>query len=426
MSFKKKYCFCYLGIIFVNDCPIQPYIPVFLIIGGLAGLIKIMLCITENVVRKKSSSILPRVRHPKLAVWSWWIGNLLFNLLMVVWVIAGSYWVYGTYMEIIGNNFASCNSFLYKFSFAFVTCSYIFLLLTFSCMCFMAGASMHKTSLQGRGGATAATTPSNPPPPEVSSSGHLNSAPLPEVTPPRHPPSVPNLNLDTTTDSLAVEIIPEDNARTNGRFRTANGINGNMHLTLRQEEGPIPAVVIGESLGSAVVHSSMCSLTTPSPHIPLSPPPTAHSGLRSQRSYSQSNARSYPMSRQQLSPVYTNFPGPTPNARPFQHMFDGPPSHPLQLRRQASFGPNDMRLRPPLHTATSCSVIRPAKSFSQMHGDSQKDLDRPHSIPHLYGPQSSELDQRYCCHSNAGNLCESNRSSLYSTSQLDGFSITAV
>ncbi len=435
---------------YLDDCPLEPYIPVFLIIGGLAGLIKVMLLITESVVRKKSASIMPRVRHLKLVLWMWRTGNLLFNLLMVVWVIAGSYWVYGTYMEMISDGFTSCNVFLYKFAFAFVTCSYIFLLMMFSCMFFLAGASLRKAALREGEGET--TPPPSPPPPETTPT-HSTPPPTPppETTPlmQPNPNDVINLNLQMPSNlpSFPEEAEEEEAALADEggnetrRFGTGNEVgmrNGNMESErmVAREGSTLATLSVGEGLANgndiitAPAHSSMGNLSRGPSHFPQAPP-TSTTAPSHQRTYSHSSSRGY-HSHQHLLPVDVEIQSPT---TPLYENFPNPSHQPHPFRRMASFGSNEvgMHLRQP---ASSFSVMRGAVSFSPMVSQSgegsatQKGMNRPRSIPYLHESQHAyEMDQRYCCQGNrnlAESGCESTESSLYNTSQLDGFSITAV
>ena len=430
---------------FVNNCPFQPYIPVFLIIGGLAGLIKIMLLITESVVRKRSASVLSRVHHPKLALWTWRIGNLAFNLLMLVWVVAGSYWIYGSFKHITSNEYASCDPFLYKFAFAFVTGSYIFLILMFSCMCFMAGTSLKKTTPREVGGENPTRSPSNQLPPPSLEATPPNPAPHPH-------PSRPNLNLDSEAplnpQRLPVVVVEEEaSLELPRRFGMGNGAQGmgsgpgmgnrsieNGHRVISS------STLASESGGrvAATVHGSMGSLTGPAAHSPLTTPTTTTlAGCYYHGNY---NSRSH-HNHQQLPPFDYELPGPTPSSAHALGSSPTYPCHQLHPFRQTSFSCSHdtcAQLRPPpLHTAASFSTMRGAKSSSpiitpqpqlpEAGNPAHKGMNRPCSSPHLLYDEESRsrvVEPRY---GNLGDsMCESNCSSLYNTSHLDGFSITAV
>lgn len=58
---------------------------------------------------------------------------------MLGWVLAGSYWVYSNYREVVTTNYATCNELLYKFSFSIVTATHILLLLVICCVFCMTG-----------------------------------------------------------------------------------------------------------------------------------------------------------------------------------------------------------------------------------------------------------------------------------------------
>ena len=142
------------GVVYVKHCPLQPLVPIFLIIGGLSGILKNIFLIIESVIRRRSTSF-PREQHSKYIVCGWRSFNFLFNLFMLGWIIAGSCWIYSIYKQVTEANFSSCNELLYKFSFAIVTCSYVLLLVMFCCTCCLGGClsrNKHPASSSTDGG----------------------------------------------------------------------------------------------------------------------------------------------------------------------------------------------------------------------------------------------------------------------------------
>ncbi len=122
------------GALHTGECPIEPYIPIFLIVGGSSGVIKNVTLILESVVRRTRRLQLHSQRA-KFATYTWRVVNLIFNLFMLAWVIAGSYWVYHVYNDVNDTHFESCDELLYKFAFGILTCSYILLVLMLTCTC---------------------------------------------------------------------------------------------------------------------------------------------------------------------------------------------------------------------------------------------------------------------------------------------------
>ena len=128
----------------MSDCPLQPLLPIFLIIGGLSGVVKTVLLLCENIVRKNAAAISSRVRHTKFLIGVWRISSLLFNVFVLCWIATGSYWVFSVYHQVLSTDYATCDIVLYKISFSFVTCSYVLLLLIFSWTAFLAITALKK------------------------------------------------------------------------------------------------------------------------------------------------------------------------------------------------------------------------------------------------------------------------------------------
>lgn len=105
----------------------------------MSGILKNILLIIENIVQRYSDRLAPHVKHTKHIVYVWRAFNLLFNLFMLAWTIAGSYWVYHVYTEVTNSGYSQCIELVYKFAFGIVTSSYILLLLTCMCVCCCAG-----------------------------------------------------------------------------------------------------------------------------------------------------------------------------------------------------------------------------------------------------------------------------------------------
>ena len=103
-------------------------------------------------MKRNSRSLTSRVKHSKYYVLTWRIANLIFNLFMLAWIIAGSYWVYHIYRKVNSTEYETCNELLYKFAFGIVTSSYILLVLICCCTCCCAGVCLrrHKNSSRDR------------------------------------------------------------------------------------------------------------------------------------------------------------------------------------------------------------------------------------------------------------------------------------
>ena len=148
----ENYEFCALhfaGSVYVFDCPLEPKIPIFLIVGGISGMLKNVFLIVENVLKRHSRTLSHRFKKHKWIVYVWRAVNLVFNLFVLAWIICGSYWIFNLYSTVHGNDFATCNELLYKFGFSIVISSYILLLLMCCCTCVCAGICLRRNKERG-------------------------------------------------------------------------------------------------------------------------------------------------------------------------------------------------------------------------------------------------------------------------------------
>ncbi|CAH2324917.1 Hypothetical predicted protein [Pelobates cultripes] len=103
-----------MGAIYKDDCAIQPYIPIYLIVGGAAHFLGFSLiffrlaCQTFNIFLEGLTS-----------------------LLSFVWFISGSVWVFSVYTKYEGQ----CNQHLYLFAFGILLVQYVQIGLLMICSC---------------------------------------------------------------------------------------------------------------------------------------------------------------------------------------------------------------------------------------------------------------------------------------------------
>uniref|UniRef100_A0A3Q1FF77 Uncharacterized protein n=1 Tax=Acanthochromis polyacanthus TaxID=80966 RepID=A0A3Q1FF77_9TELE len=101
-----------------DDCPLQPYIPIYLIVGGTFSLlVPLLSCLS---CAKKPA--------PLYLVW-----NLLVSSFVFAWFIAGNVWIYSIYPPNYNKNSTTinvdpyCDKTLYLFAFWITTAGYILL-----------------------------------------------------------------------------------------------------------------------------------------------------------------------------------------------------------------------------------------------------------------------------------------------------------
>lgn len=390
----------------MGECPLQPLIPLFLVLGGLSGLVKNVLLITENIVKQKSSTISSRIRHPKLLIRIWRVGNFLFNLFLFAWVIGGSYYVYSIYREVVTTDYSTCNVILYKFAFSIVTCSYVILVLVFTCTFVIAGASLRRMKTH--------TTP-----PQTRENGQ--NAASADGTRSEADGELENVvSVEYSERGFEVEGVAGEGVVSDVETQEGGGGGGGGGGTGREEEDSFPptsSAVVRESLDvSAMADMDQQAVST--------------GNLTSHRPQSSELRLAVHSSEQQLRPdMQQQYHGPR-LARSLMRFESCPyPSYPL---RHASFGSNDSGLLS--SQSAYASRFKPMAgpiSFSQFLSQTQKNANCPHSSFRSLC-ESYDMDLRRCSLGLPRNSSfredgtGSNRSSLYNTIHSDGCSITAV
>ena len=104
-------------------------------VGGVCGALKNIALVFENIVKRMSHRFsIESVRRLRYAKFTWRVVNLIFDLFLMAWIIAGSYWIYHIYNE-VDPDYDNCNETLYKFAFGVITSSYIIFAMMCCCMC---------------------------------------------------------------------------------------------------------------------------------------------------------------------------------------------------------------------------------------------------------------------------------------------------
>ncbi|XP_075693001.1 transmembrane protein 272-like [Rhinoderma darwinii] len=95
-----------MGAIYKDDCPIQPYIPIFLMVLGVTHLVVYLLLFLRYVLENCSIVL-----------------EGLIGMFSFAWFITGSVWVFSLYSKNKGPNF--CDQNLYSFAFGFLIFEYV-------------------------------------------------------------------------------------------------------------------------------------------------------------------------------------------------------------------------------------------------------------------------------------------------------------
>lgn len=415
---------------YLEDCPLQPRLPTFLIIGGLSGLLKSILLLIENVVKKNSAAISSRIRHSHAVIGIWSVTNLIFNIFILCWVIAGSFWIYSIYQETTSDGYANCNVTLYKFSFSSVTCSYVLVILVFAWNLFLAGETLrrrrkHRTTSSDEGGGEEGGIPVGSSSGELAGAEELGNATsedgervnAEEV----ELEGVPNVELEDVVSNH--ERVNFEGADSNGRAESGGAVSA-----VVSDEGEIRGVAASNEIEGATEERAELGgvALVESQHIFE----RAHSFSASVVRHDQHGSCSFPHhdpseTTGTLSSHSSQLPG-SPRVSRSRHSslrYESSPSF-HQSFRQGAGGTGDFGSG--LIPSSRSKHMRGAVSYLQLQSHMQKNLTRPSSSnPALHGSHSNTLDSRrlfgrHTVHTAGG------RSSLYNTVLSDGFSITAV
>lgn len=119
-----------IGSIYINDCPAERFIPLFLIIGGSFGLVKNIMNLCTRARRQRNPNDEDEEQARPNAL------DSLISCFLMAWFIAGCVWVYRIYPPQYspgqeGNDW--CNKTVYLF--AFVVINFALAVLAFTCCC---------------------------------------------------------------------------------------------------------------------------------------------------------------------------------------------------------------------------------------------------------------------------------------------------
>ena len=110
--------FCYIGSVYLQDCAVEPLIPIFLIVAG-AVLVLTGCCSTSQADEQDRAK--RRVN----------VAGILFNIFNLAWFIFGSVIVFRVFLPEFEDRNSSkyCNKTVYVFSFALLIIEYVFIAL---------------------------------------------------------------------------------------------------------------------------------------------------------------------------------------------------------------------------------------------------------------------------------------------------------
>lgn len=123
-----------IGTSYLKECPVEEFIPIYLIVGGVFGVMKNLLNFWSRC--RKNEDTEERLRQKPY--------DTILNCFLFAWFIAGCVWIYRVYEPdyIDSSSQIYCNKTLYLFAFWLVTSIFIILGLIIGCLCCLTVSSI--------------------------------------------------------------------------------------------------------------------------------------------------------------------------------------------------------------------------------------------------------------------------------------------
>ncbi|KAM4725173.1 transmembrane protein 272-like [Anableps anableps] len=127
-----------LGATHMDDCPVQPNVPVYLIVLGASSLLSLLFTYCTSGFQDGAIHILSLACMTVLHIFSF------------AWLIAGSSWVYAVYPPDYSQTNRYCHKITYQFAFVVTTLLWVAMALMFVCGCCLGLVTCCTTVFAGR------------------------------------------------------------------------------------------------------------------------------------------------------------------------------------------------------------------------------------------------------------------------------------
>ncbi|XP_050416732.1 transmembrane protein 272 [Patella vulgata] len=134
-----------IGVKYLNDCPVQPMIPVYLLVGGCFGLVKLGSCFWKTIQSKRDESIDNIYDAGQKGIFSSRtnrVMSIVLSVFLSVWHGLGTFWVGSIwrprYKQLIHEPSNWCDSTVYIFAMCQILGLYAFMCLFCLTFCLLA------------------------------------------------------------------------------------------------------------------------------------------------------------------------------------------------------------------------------------------------------------------------------------------------
>ncbi|XP_043548725.1 transmembrane protein 272-like [Chiloscyllium plagiosum] len=135
----------FVGMKFLDSCPIQPSIPLYLLVGGIIGSLKVTLLLYDSAKMRQLLSKSVMIGDDDDDEYPWrqnlhrYYIHVTLSLFLFVWFILGNYWVFSAYLPNFIPPFHQpqdyCDKTVYIFSVVVLVISHTVLGLLVLCSC---------------------------------------------------------------------------------------------------------------------------------------------------------------------------------------------------------------------------------------------------------------------------------------------------
>ncbi|XP_071015619.1 transmembrane protein 272-like [Oncorhynchus clarkii lewisi] len=133
----------FVGVKSIDDCPVQPMIPLYLLVGGVIGSVKVTLLLYDTTRMRSLISKSVVIGDDDADEYPWrqnankYYVHVILSLFLFVWFLLGNYWVFSVFQPNFITPFHQpqdyCRKSLYLFAVFVLTLSHTVLLLLLCC-----------------------------------------------------------------------------------------------------------------------------------------------------------------------------------------------------------------------------------------------------------------------------------------------------
>lgn len=126
------------GVKYLDECPKQPNIPIYLLVGGCFGSIKVMLVLCQQVRNLRDDDDEELSDEDELLTITK-MANIGLNIFLCIWFIFGNYWLFGIWLPYFRPPLLEpknwCDKSVFTFTFWHLIVCHILIGLSFTVVC---------------------------------------------------------------------------------------------------------------------------------------------------------------------------------------------------------------------------------------------------------------------------------------------------